>query len=437
MNGHDFTLEQNTEARMMLAVARRGLAAAINDAENGIGHLSCDDPKIMEQVRAHWRRLYDTYMNADAIIADLESCARHLTDGDGIDGRIFRLKEPGREWECAPCFGITVRMLHEWGPWARCDFNPKDDEAVRFDWCKPWIADHGWDDDMSEPASSLLARIKEIRKSLPEENGLWRFEHAGSGVVFGDGGGKRLFLFDSGGGFLDGGLGPCTRLRPGIPVGSAPVPNLPGLWMDKDGSLYFLSGGRRVWRIRDDHDWMAEELGNDPWELSKHGPYARYSLQAVEEVPWKPASDDSTPIHEGSRTVHLPDVRSFGRMEQDKWLAVKNLEESAELVEACKQYLKASDPTDPSGIDGQFIGIVNCLNIHGAAVGDEPDIDLDKAQADWHDHVRDQRRQAMLGELADVLQTVGNLITAFGITDEEVERAMDDCLERNRRKGRL
>lgn len=82
MNGHDFTLEQNTEARMMLAVARRGLAAAINDAENGIGHLSCDDPKIMEQVRAHWRCLYDTYMNADALLSDLESCARHLTDGD-------------------------------------------------------------------------------------------------------------------------------------------------------------------------------------------------------------------------------------------------------------------------------------------------------------------------------------------------------------------
>lgn len=82
MNGHDFTLEQNTEARMTLAAARRGLTAAINDAENGIGHLSCDDPKIMEQVRAHWRRLYDTYMNADALLSDLESCARHLTDGD-------------------------------------------------------------------------------------------------------------------------------------------------------------------------------------------------------------------------------------------------------------------------------------------------------------------------------------------------------------------
>lgn len=279
MNGHDFTREQNMEARMTLAAARRGLAAAINDAENGIGHLSCDDPKIMEQVRAHWRRLYDTYMNADAIIADLESCARHLTDGDN--------------WEPNP------------------------------------IAD---------------------------------------------------------------GMKPLE---------------------------------------------MAEELDDDSGEPSAHGPYTRYSLQAVEEVPWKPESGDSTPIHEGSRTVHLPDVRSFGRLERDKWLAVKNLEESAELVEACKQYLKACDPTDPSGIDGQFIGVVNCLNIHGAAVGDEPDIDLDKAQADWHDHVRDQRRQAMLGELADVLQTVGNLITAFGITDEEVERAMDDCLERNRRKGRL
>ena len=272
----------------------------------------------------------------------------------------------------------------------------------------------------------------------PDAPGLWKAAHGGYGVMFHDDGEPAMLLFGPGAKVraLDA-IGPYTRLQPGVPVGSAPVPNLPGLWMDKDGSLYFLSGGRRVWRIRDDHDWMAEELGNDPWELSKHGPYTRYSIQAVEEVPWKPASNDSTPIYEGSRTVHLPDVRSFGRLEQDKWLAVKNLEESAELVEACKQYLKASDPTDPSGIDGQFIGVVNCLNIHGAAVGDEPDIDLDKAQADWHDHVRDQRRQAMLGELADVLQTVGNLITAFGITDEEVERAMDDCLERNRRKGRL
>lgn len=279
MNGHDFTLEQNTEARMMLAVARRGLAGAINDAENGIGHLSCDDPKIMEQVRAHWRRLYDTYMNADALLSDLESCARHLTDGD--------------KWEPNP------------------------------------IAD---------------------------------------------------------------GMKPME---------------------------------------------MAEELDDDSGEPAAHGPYARYSLQAVEEVPWKPESGDSTPIHEGSRTVHLPDVRSFGRLERDKWLAVKNLEESAELVEACKQYLKACDPTDPSGIGDQFDDHANCLACYGVNVGGELGDDWDKAKAGWIGHVRDQRRQAMLDELADVLQTVGNLITAFGITDEEVGRAMGDCLERNRRKGRL
>lgn len=279
MNGHDFTRERNMEARMTLAVARRGLAAAINDAENGIGHLSCDDPKIMEQVRAHWRRLYDTYMNADVIIADLESCARHLTDGDN--------------WEPNP------------------------------------IAD---------------------------------------------------------------GMKPME---------------------------------------------MAEELDDDSGEPSAHGPYTRYSLQTVEEVPWKPEAGDSAPIREGTRTVHLPDVRSFGRLERDKWLPVKNLEESAELVEACKQYLKACDPTDPSGIGDQFDDHANCLAYYGGNVGGELGDDWDKAKAGWISHVRDQRRQAMLDELADVLQTVGNLITAFGITDEEVGRAMGDCLERNRRKGRL
>lgn len=279
MNGHDFTLEQNTEARMMLAVARRGLAGAINDAENGIGHLSCDDPKIMEQVRAHWRRLYDTYMNADALLSDLESCARHLTDGD--------------KWEPNP------------------------------------IAD---------------------------------------------------------------GMKPME---------------------------------------------MAEELDDDSGEPSAHGPYTRCSLQTVEEVPWKPESGDSAPIHEGSRTVHLPDVRSFGRLTPDKWLLLKTLEEAAEMVEAGKQYLKASDPTDPSGIGREFDDHANCLACYGVNVGGELGDDRDRAKVGWIGYVRGQRRQAMLDELADVLQTVGNLITAFGITDEEVGRAMDDCLERNRRKGRL
>lgn len=138
-----------------------------------------------------------------------------------------------------------------------------------------------------------------------------------------------------------------------------------------------------------------------------------------------------------NRIVKLPSVESFGRLTPDKWLLLKTLEEAAEMVEAGKQYLKASDPTDPSGIGREFDDHANCLACFGANVGGELGDDRDKAKAGWIGYVRDQRRQAMLGELADVLQTVGNLIAAFGITDEEVAQAMDDCLERNRERGQL
>ena len=119
----------------------------------------------------------------------------------------------------------------------------------------------------------------------------------------------------------------------------------------------------------DNREWMGEEIEDNSEELSTQCPYTRYSIQAAEEVPWKPASNDSTPIYEGSRTVHLPAVRSFGRLERDKWLAVKNLEESAELVEACKQYLKACDPDDPSGIGREFDDHADCLACYGVNVG--------------------------------------------------------------------
>lgn len=101
-----------------------------------------------------------------------------------------------------------------------------------------------------------------------------------------------------------------------------------------------------------------------------------------------------------NRIVKLPSVESFGRLTPDKWLALKNLEESAELVEACKQYLKASDPTDPSGIGREFDDHANCLACFGVNVGGELGDDRDKAKAGWIGYVRDQRRQAMLGELA-------------------------------------
>lgn len=80
-----------------------------------------------------------------------------------------------------------------------------------------------------------------------------------------------------------------------------------------------------------------------------------------------------------NRIVKLPSVESFGRLTPDKWLALKNLEESAELVEACKQYLKASDPTDPSGIGREFDDHANCLACFGVNVGGELGDDRDKA----------------------------------------------------------
>lgn len=136
-------------------------------------------------------------------------------------------------------------------------------------------------------------------REKPDAPGLWKAAHGGYGVMFHDDGEPAMLLFGPGAKVraLDA-IGPYTRLQPGVPVGSAPVPNLPGLWMDKDGSLYFLSDGRRVWRIRDNREWMGEEIEDNSEELSTQCPYTRYSIQAAEEVPWKPASDDSTPIHQ-------------------------------------------------------------------------------------------------------------------------------------------
>lgn len=120
----------------------------------------------------------------------------------------------------------------------------------------------------------------------PDAPGLWKAAHGGYGVMFHDDGEPAMLLFGPGAKVraLDA-IGPYTRLQPGVPVGSAPVPNLPGLWMDKDGSLYFLSDGRRVWRIRDNREWMGEEIEDNSEELSTQCPYTRYSIQAAEEVP--------------------------------------------------------------------------------------------------------------------------------------------------------
>ncbi len=92
-----------------------------------------------------------------------------------------------------------------------------------------------------------------------------------------------------------------------------------------------------------------------------------------------------------NRIVKLPSVESFGRLTPDKWLLLKTLEESAEMVEAGKRLVKG------------------------------------EAKA----------RRDLLAEWADVLQTLVNVATAFSITDEELAQAMDDCLVHNQERGRL
>lgn len=90
-----------------------------------------------------------------------------------------------------------------------------------------------------------------------------------------------------------------------------------------------------------------------------------------------------------NRIVKLPSVESFGRLTPDKWLLLKTLEESAEMVEAGKRLVKG-DAT---------------------------------------------ARRDLLAEWADVLQTLVNVATAFSITDEELAQAMDDCLVHNQERG--
>lgn len=89
-----------------------------------------------------------------------------------------------------------------------------------------------------------------------------------------------------------------------------------------------------------------------------------------------------------------PDVLKTGDYAEPKAVPLKTLEESAEMVEATKDWLKAGRP------DGGL-------------------------------------RTRMLDELADVLQTVTNQCAAFGIPDDELYEALRRCETRNRDRGRI
>ena len=92
-----------------------------------------------------------------------------------------------------------------------------------------------------------------------------------------------------------------------------------------------------------------------------------------------------------NRIVQLPPIESFGHLTPDKWLLLKTLEEAAEMVEAGKRLVK----------------------------GDS------------------KARRDLIAEWADVLQTLANVATAFGITDLDIAQAMESCRQRNRMRGRL
>lgn len=101
----------------------------------------------------------------------------------------------------------------------------------------------------------------------------------------------------------------------------------------------------------------------------------------------------------GCRITSLPKVTAFdsetlasGEYDEPKRIPLKTLEESAEMVEAAKVWLRT------------------------------PNADT---------------RRAMLDEMADVLQTVANMCAAFGISDDELGSAMTECERRNRERGRI
>lgn len=92
---------------------------------------------------------------------------------------------------------------------------------------------------------------------------------------------------------------------------------------------------------------------------------------------------------------------------QDKWQALKVLEEASEVVEACKNYVKTEEYRQANGDTGG-------LNDLGIPETSQQDIAL---------------------EIADLLQTVANLTSAYGISQQELDDAIRSTLAKNTRRG--
>lgn len=79
MADNDHRPANNTGMRVLLETARRELAGMMLDAASGVRHMTGKDPRLMERVHAHWRRMDDLYLEMDK-----------------TDGRHDRLRAPAR-----------------------------------------------------------------------------------------------------------------------------------------------------------------------------------------------------------------------------------------------------------------------------------------------------------------------------------------------------
>lgn len=215
------------------------------------------------------------------------------------------------------------------------------------------------------------------------------------------------------------------------------VPRHTGLYLDRLNDVWIYDG-ETLTNLRDHGTWRVDGASTRP-DDTRRAPWTMVGIQwPSEETPWKPGNDDPATNIIEPRVVHLPPIQSFGRLTPDKWLALKTLEESAELVEAVKQWIKAEDPADPTGIGDEFDKAYRMIDEHGfGAAVDHDEKRYLHMRRKWVEEAAAERRGAALAELADVLQTCANLVTAFDIGYKELEHAMRDCRERNRLKGRL
>lgn len=94
-------------------------------------------------------------------------------------------------------------------------------------------------------------------------------------------------------------------------------------------------------------------------------------------------------------------VRTFVIEDTLRAQALKVLEEAAELVEAVKAFERIVE------------------------------------KEDTYPFVREWAYEKAASELADVLQSTLNTAAAMGFVEETVNRAMDQCHERNRERGRV